>query len=154
MPGAAAQREARALGAGIRGGHKGRGGTARTVRRSGPTRPLNDDTGSTPSAKTLVAAKAAGTGLSAVTRIRGVVRMRLDLVPGPVQGLVLPLGIAPPAGHPPPWLRTQGADHSAGMLKWSLAAALAPMRRAGLLGGFLAVSGWRLWRHRRLERRG
>lgn len=72
------------------------------MRRSGPTRPLNDDTRSTPSSKTLVAAEAAGTGLSAVTRIRGVVRMRL----GPVQGQVLPLGIAQPVGHLPLAART------------------------------------------------
>ncbi len=98
----------------------------------------------TPSVKTIVAADAASTGPTALTRIRGVVLM----VFGPLLAfgmLLILIAIGPSL------LGAEGAALSAGTPEQNTAAFVL-MSGVGLLGAVMTFGGWNLWRHGRLGR--
>jgi hypothetical protein len=99
----------------------------------------------TPSVKTIVAADAASTGPTTLTRIRGAVLIVLG--PPLALGMLLSLLAIGPS-----LLGAEGAARSAGTPEQNIAAFVL-MTWVGLLGAVLAFGGWNLWRHGRLGRR-
>ncbi|MFN9745914.1 MAG: hypothetical protein ACK57B_09760 [Betaproteobacteria bacterium] len=99
----------------------------------------------TPSVKTLVAADAASTGPTNLTRIRGVMLMVL----GPLLAFGMLLSLI---AIGPSLLGAEGAALSAGTPEQNIAGFVL-MTWVGLLGAVFTFGGWNLWRHGRLGRR-
>ncbi|MFM7507609.1 MAG: hypothetical protein ACKO3M_13855 [Rubrivivax sp.] len=96
----------------------------------------------TPSVKTIVAADAAQTGPTTLTRFRGAGLMVL----GPLLALGMLLSLI---AIGPSLLGAEGAARSAGTPEQNLAAFVL-MAWVGLLGAVFTFGGWNLWRHGRL----